>query len=84
METKDNLHKPMDKEGATKDLLDIKRVLDSLGVKLFLGYGAVLGAIREKDWIDHDDDIDIVIIEKLTYKQRKEILEKLIQYCDLQ
>ena len=63
----------MNRIDATKDLLDIKKVLDSLGVKFFLGYGVVLGIIREKDFIEHDDDIDIIIIDKLTYKQRKEI-----------
>ena len=65
--------KPMDNEGATKDLLDIKMLLDSKGVQFFLAYGAVLGAIRENDWIEYDDDIDLVITQKLTYKQRKEI-----------
>lgn len=64
---------PMNKEEATKDLLDVKKVLDSLGVKFFLGYGVVLGIIREKDFIDFDDDIDIIITQKLTYKERKRI-----------
>ena len=63
----------MNNELATKDLKDIKTLLDSKGVKFFLAYGACLGAIREKDFISYDDDIDLVIIDKLTYKQRKEI-----------
>jgi hypothetical protein len=63
----------MDKILATKDLLDVKKVLDSLGVQFFLGYGVVLGIIREKDFIPFDDDIDIIITQPLTYKQRKEI-----------
>jgi len=63
----------MNSKDATKDLLDVKRVLDSKGVKFFLCYGALLGAIREKDFIDTDDDIDLVITDTLTYKQRKEI-----------
>jgi len=63
----------MDKQLVLKDLLDVKRVLDSLGVQFFLGYGIVLGIIRDKDFIDHDDDVDIIITQKLTYKQRKEI-----------
>lgn len=63
----------MDKALVTKDLLDIKRVLDSLGVQFFLGYGVVLGIIREKDFIDFDDDIDIIITQNLTFKKRKEI-----------
>lgn len=63
----------MNNKLAFKDLLDIKRVLDSKGVKFFLAYGACLGAIREKDFIEYDDDIDLVITDKLTYKKRKEI-----------
>jgi len=63
----------MNKKLALKDLKDIRDVLNSKGVKFFLAYGACLGAIREKDFIEYDDDIDIVIIDKLTYKQRKEI-----------
>jgi hypothetical protein len=63
----------MDNKLATKDLLDVKKVLDSLGVQFFLGYGVVLGIVREKDFIPFDDDIDIIITQNLTYKQRKEI-----------
>ncbi len=73
METKKEILPPMDKEGATKDLLDVKKVLDSKGVQFFLGYGVVLGIVREKDFIEFDDDIDIIITQKLTYRQRKEI-----------
>jgi len=63
----------MDNQLATKDLIDVKRVLDSLGVQFFLGYGVVLGIIREKDFIPFDDDIDIIITQPITYKKRKEI-----------
>jgi len=64
---------PFTKEGAEKDLKDIKQVLDSKGVQFFLGYGLVLGIVRDKDFIKHDDDIDLIITQKLTYKQRKQI-----------
>jgi len=63
----------MHKKLAFKDLIDIKQVLDSKGIQFFIAYGACLGIIREKDFIDYDDDIDIVITQKLTYKQKKEI-----------
>lgn len=63
----------MNNELATKDLLDVKRVFDSQNVPFFLAYGVLLGAIREKDFIEYDDDIDLIVTEKLTYKQRKEL-----------
>ena len=63
----------MNKEDAFKDLMEVKQALDSLGIRWFLTYGAVLGAIREKDFIAHDDDLDLTIVDPLTYKQRKEI-----------
>lgn len=63
----------MNKKDALKDLLDIKKVLDSRGVEFFLGYGTCLGAYREKDFIDGDDDIDLIVTQKLTYKEKKQI-----------
>lgn len=63
----------MNRELARKDLIDIKKALDSKGIKFFLAYGVVLGAIREKDFIEHDDDIDLIITQKLTYKEKKDI-----------
>ena len=67
----------MNSEEAFKDLKEVKQVLDSLNVRWFLSYGAVLGIVRQKDFIPYDDDIDITIVEPLTFKQRKEISWKL-------
>jgi len=63
----------MEKDYAKKDLLDIKKVLDTRGIKFFLAYGTALGAYRDKDFIDGDDDIDLIITQKLTLKERKKI-----------
>jgi len=67
----------MNQEEAFKDLKEVKQALDSLNVRWFLSYGAVLGAVREKDFIAHDDDLDLTIVDPLTYKQKKEIGWKL-------
>ena len=37
----------------------IKKTFDSMGVNYFLCFGTLLGAIREHDFIPHDDDLEI-------------------------
>lgn len=56
-----------------KDLRDILTVFEKYGVRVFLSYGAVLGAVREKDFIEWDDDVDLDVIDKIDFKTRKEI-----------
>jgi len=56
-----------------KDLETIKEVFDKFGVKFCLVYGALLGAYRDGKLIEHDDDIDIAVIEQLDLKTRIDI-----------
>lgn len=56
-----------------KDLKDVMSVFKKFGVKAYLSYGAVLGAVRDKDFIPWDDDIDMDIIDKIDIKTRKDI-----------
>lgn len=56
-----------------KDLKDVLAVFEKHGVRAFLCYGAILGAVREKDFIKWDDDIDLAVIDKIDYKTRKSI-----------
>ena len=44
---------------ALKELTEIKEVFDKHNVDFFLTHGTCLGAIREKNFILHDSDIDI-------------------------
>lgn len=60
-----------------KDVKDIVNVFKSFGVTPILAYGAVLGAMREKDFIKWDDDVDFAIVDKIDYKTRKAIGWKL-------
>jgi phosphorylcholine metabolism protein LicD len=53
----------MDKNLAFNNLLSITMILEELGIEYFLAYGTLLGAVREKDFIEHDLDIDIYITE---------------------
>jgi LPS biosynthesis protein len=53
-------------------LVEIDRVSKLLGLKCFLAYGTLLGAVRHKGFIPWDDDIDVWIfredLEKLSAK----------------
>jgi len=52
----------MNIEKAKQNLLEAKEVFDSLKIKFWLAHGTLLGAIRSKDFISTDNDIDISII----------------------
>ena len=56
--------KRIDKEIALENLCVLKRVLDKRGVEFQLTYGSLLGAIREKDFITHDEDIDLLVMDE--------------------
>ena len=53
----------------------IKLLNDNNIMNLFIGYGTLLGIIRENSCIDGDDDIDIIIDES-NYDIIKEVLIK--------
>ena len=53
--------KQIDKQIAAENLAILKRILDKKGLKPLIAYGTLLGAIREKDFISHDEDIDLIV-----------------------
>ncbi|WP_302494230.1 LicD family protein [uncultured Prevotella sp.] len=53
--------KRIDKKIAHENLLILKRLCDEAGLKFILFYGSLLGAVREHDFITHDEDIDVVM-----------------------
>jgi phosphorylcholine metabolism protein LicD len=54
----------MNHEWANEHLQLLKKVFDNAGITFFLFYGTLLGAIREKDFILYDADVDIGIFGK--------------------
>lgn len=56
-----------------KDLETIKQVFDKYGVRMVIVYGALLGMVRDGKLIEHDDDIDIAVIDPIDLKTRKAI-----------
>lgn len=56
-----------------KDMADILKVFEKFGVKAYLSFGAVLGAVRHKDFIPWDDDVDFDVIDTIDYETRKKI-----------
>ncbi len=55
------------------DLEEIQRVFDSHKIKLVLVYGALLGYYRDGKLLPGDDDIDLAVVAKISYRTRKEI-----------
>ena len=56
--------KQIDKEIAFENLLILKRILDENAIPFMLSYGTLLGAVRDNDFITHDEDIDLSIKEE--------------------
>lgn len=54
----------LDKRIEEENLLIIKKILDKAEIPFVLVGGTLLGAIREKDFIEHDDDIDLALFYK--------------------
>ena len=56
--------KIIDKKAAKDILLILKRVLETKHLNFYLMYGTLLGAIRDKDFIEFDIDIDVIVFDE--------------------
>ena len=56
--------KKIDKGKSKENLCVFNRLANKQGLFFGLVYGTLLGAVREKDFIEHDEDIDIFILEE--------------------
>ena len=56
--------RPIDIVKSTKNLLAVKKVLDEKKVNFGLMFGTLLGAVRENNFISHDEDVDLFVLEE--------------------
>ena len=56
--------KQIDREISRDNLLALKKCFDVHGVQFGLIYGTLLGAIRENNFIEHDEDTDVFILKE--------------------
>jgi phosphorylcholine metabolism protein LicD len=69
---------PFNLKGRTRNLLDVKEVLDDTGLKFWLTNGTSLAAYRERDWIPWDDDVDLDVMMEDYMEVRAELKERFI------
>jgi len=55
---------PLNKKICKENLLILKKVFDERNIPFFLGYGTLLGAVRDKNFIAWDTDIDLLFDKK--------------------
>lgn len=55
----------MDNKLAKNFLFNIADILEKYNIKFYLDYGTLLGAVRDKDFIKNDSDIDLGIYDKI-------------------
>lgn len=48
----------INREVSLENMIIAQKILRKYGIEPFLHYGTALGAVREKDFIAHDDDVD--------------------------
>lgn len=60
--------KQINKDIAYENLVVLKEVLDKQDVEFQISFGTLLGAIRENDFITHDEDVDLLVLDE--YKQK--------------
>jgi len=56
--------KLLNPEIGKKNLLDFKKVMEKHGIVFGLWFGTLLGAVREKNFIEYDEDIDIFVLNE--------------------
>ena len=56
--------KQINKEIASENLKVLKGYFDNKNLKYVLAFGTLLGAVRDHDFIDHDEDVDLIVFDR--------------------
>jgi phosphorylcholine metabolism protein LicD len=64
------------KEKGKEALFNIDKVFNEIGIKYWLEFGTLLGAVREKDFIAHDLDIDLGCFLEDYHEKNEKIFNK--------
>lgn len=56
--------KIIDRDVCKNNLLIFKEVLDSANIKFGLMFGTLLGAVRENNFIEYDEDVDVYVLDE--------------------
>ncbi len=54
--------KTIDRDTCRDNLLDFKMLLDLKQIDFGIIFGTLLGAVREKNFIEYDEDVDVYIL----------------------
>jgi len=68
-----------DFKSRTRNLLDVKNILDEMEIPFFLTHGALLGAYRDNDFIKWDDDVELDIFEEILLPNYDMLCKQLIR-----
>jgi len=68
--------KLIDIQVSKQNLLDVKQLLDVNRVPFGIIYGTLLGAVREQNFLAHDDDVDTFILDE----NREKLLALLFEF----
>lgn len=71
--------KVINKSIAKENFFIFKKIMDKNNLKFILAYGTLLGAIREKDFITHDEDIDVIMLNE----DRDNFIELLFKFREV-
>lgn len=55
--------KKIDRAVCRDNLLRFKEVMDASGLRFGIIFGTLLGAAREQDFIEHDEDVDVYLVD---------------------
>lgn len=70
--------KLINRDVCKQNLLDFKRILDNEKIQFGIMFGTLLGAVREQNFIEHDEDTDVYVLAEY----RENILSLLFKFKD--